>query len=156
MLKTYKHPPGPGVYAEHVTPEGFIRIYPVTEAQVAKRHAVAEALGFVRRNPCSFRTSGYPSACPGEGPRSEGKHQHFTCYESKELTGRGFAQVHHVHDRPGVYTEGVTILSWPEAVARAVEAAEAVEAGEALDAQPDEDETPWDADYDEGDPDLVK
>ena len=153
-MKTYKRPTEPGTYAEHVTPEGFVRYYPVTDAQVAQRHALADALGFTRRTPCSFCTAGYPTGCPGEGTAAEGKHQHFTCYESKALEPRGYASVHVVHDttKHANLPPGVITLTWPEEVVRAAEAAEAVQRGEA----PAPTELRDEDEYEDGDPDLPR
>ena len=92
-MKTIKRPTEPGTYAEHVTEEGFVRYYPITNEQIARRHALADALGFTMRKPCSFCTAGYPTTCQGEGAAAEGKHQHFVCYESKSLERGGYASV---------------------------------------------------------------
>lgn len=144
-MKTIKRPTEPGTYAEHVTEEGFLRYYPITDEQIARRHALADALGFTMRKPCSFCTAGYPTAC-------QGKHQHFVCYESKALEPRGYASVHVVHDttKHAGLPPGVITLTWPEEVVRAVEAAEAMQRGEARAPTElrDEDE------YEEGDHDL--
>jgi len=152
-MKTIKRPTEPGTYAEHVTEEGFVRYYPITDEQIARRHALADALGFTMRKPCSFCTAGYPTACQGEGTAAEGKHQHFVCYESKALEPRGYASVHVVHDttKHAGLPSGVITLTWPEEVTKAVEAAEAVQRGEArapTELRDGEDE------YEEGDPDL--
>jgi hypothetical protein len=149
-MKTYRHPPAAGTYAEHVTYDGFIRYYPVTEEQIARRHALAAALGFALRQPCTFCTASYPSACTHK------PEEHFPCYESVKLHPKGYALTHSTHDQSRSHRAlgvsmppGVRILSWPDVVSVAALAAERVLSGEA-DAASDEDDE--DDEDDEGPP----
>lgn len=130
-MKTYARPPKAGIYAEYITGEGFVRYYPVTEEQVALRHALATALGYTIRQPCSFCTASYPAPC-------DGTHKHGPCYESVELHDKGYALTHQHHDHTdmpytGKLPEGTKILSWPEEVSAAALAAELVQRGQSLD-----------------------
>lgn len=115
----------PGTYVALSTRSGYVYYVPASDEEIAERHALAQALGFVLRNPCSIHTSKRFGGCAGEGC----EHGHFPCYESKELVADrdGIADSHLVHNMrlPNV-PEGVRILHWPDEVNAAFDAAKKV------------------------------
>lgn len=113
----------PGTYADLTMRNGYVYYVPVSEEEIAHRHALADALGFVLRNPCSAHSSGMFGACEGETC----KVPHFPCYESKALMSDGVANSHLVHHTrlPSV-PDGVRILLWPDEVNAAFAAAKKV------------------------------
>jgi hypothetical protein len=123
-MKTKKFPTEPGDWGQKTSKSGTVRYFQLTPKMIERRHALARSLGYTLRNPCSFCTPGYPRPC-------DGKHQHFDCWESTELTSGGYAEVHHVHDHTKMLRsmrsnlpEGVRVLSWPEEADAAAEAVE--------------------------------
>ncbi len=103
----------PGNYGRRETASGH-KHYPLTQAMIARRHALATALGYTLRNPCSFNAPGIEPKC------------RFDCYESTPLVhtekeGYKSANFHHVHVAvAGKYSfglgPGMIELTWPDDV----------------------------------------
>lgn len=122
-MKTYLKPTGPGDWCETTSRSGYIRYYPLTPEMMKRRYSIAQALGYVLREPCSFCTSGRVSC--------DSTHKHFPCYESAEIIEGQGANFHHVHSRSpenlkfcGITGEGIRVWSWPEDAEKAAQIAE--------------------------------